>query len=45
LAEVAGGAFLEPENSLYAKQFWRQVKVEKLLKFIESKELVGAKRH
>ena len=45
LEKVAGGTFFEPENPLHAEQFWRQVKVEELLKLLEGEGLVGAKRH
>jgi hypothetical protein len=45
LEKVPGGTFFEPENSLHAKQFWRQVKVKELLKLFERERLVGAKCH
>jgi hypothetical protein len=45
LEEVAGGTFLEPKDSLHAKQFWWQVKVQELLKLLEGKGLVRAERH
>ena len=42
---MAGGAFFEPDNPLHAEQFWRQVKVKQLLKFLEGEGLISAKGH
>ena len=45
LEKVTGRTFFEPENSLHAEQFWRQVIVKKLLKFLEGEGVFRAKRH